>query len=120
MLNNLLNATLGAVILLDVLGVIVYFVVSGIVRARRQPSGRPSVAPCPAGAGGYALLAPEIPYASSPVPEPAPSPRGWSGLKGLRDRIAHRRDPAPVVEPVGVEAQQRKISTILNSFKEDV
>lgn len=119
MLNNLLNATLGAVILLDVLGVIVYFVVSGIVRARRQPSARPSVAPCPAGAAGYALLSSEISYASSSVPEPAPAPR-WSGLKGLRDRIAHRRDPAPAAEAAGVEVQQRKIGAILNSFKEDI
>ncbi|GEM_PF-6837973 len=118
MLNNLLNATLEVVILLDVLGVIVYFVVSGIVRARKQPSARPSVAPCPAGTAGYPLFAPEIPYASSPVPDPVPSHRGWPGLKGLKDRIAHRRDP--VAEAAGVEAQQRKIGAILNSFKEDV
>lgn len=116
MLNNLLNATLEVVILLDVLGVIVYFVVSGIVRARKQPSARPSVAPCPAGTAGYPLFTPEIPYASPSVP--VSSPRGWPGLRGLKDRITHRRDP--VVEVAGVEAQQNKIGIILNSFKEDV
>ncbi len=120
MFNVLLNATLEVVILLDVLGVIVYFVVSGIVRAKRQPSARPSVTPCPAGTAGYALFSPELPYASPSVPDPVSSPRGWPALKGLKDRIARRRDPVPVVEAAGVEAQQHKIGIILNSFKEDV
>lgn len=113
MLNNLLNATLEVVILLDVLGVIIYFVVSGIVRARKQPSVRPT--PCPAGPAGYAAFS--IPYAS-PTSDDIPSHRGV--LKGLKDRIARRYEPTPVPEAAGIEAQQRKIGVILNSFKEDV
>jgi len=121
MFNHLLTATLEAVILLDVLGIVVYFVVSGIVRARKQPSTPPSAAPCPAGPAGYAPFPSSLPYASPSLSDSAPSSHGWPAFRGLKDRIAHGQAPAPGREaPAGVEAEQRRIGAILNSFKEDV
>jgi hypothetical protein len=119
MLNHLLTATLEAVILLDILGVVVYFVVSGIVRSRKQPTVQPSI--IPAGPPGYAPFPSSIPYASPSLPDDTSSPRGWPGLRNLKDRITHRREPAPLrAEASDVEAEQRRIGVILNSFKEDV
>lgn len=118
MLNSMLTATLEAVILLDILGVVTYFVVSGIVRARKQPSVRPT--PCPAGPAGYVAFSPSIPYTSLSSPDDTSSHRGWPVLRGLKDRIAHRHEPIPGAEAADIEVQQRKIGMILNSFKEDV
>ncbi|MSS71139.1 MAG: hypothetical protein EXS64_06595 [Candidatus Latescibacteria bacterium] len=119
MFNTILTTTLEAVILLDILGVVVYFVISGIVRARKQPSVRPSV--IPAGPVGYAAFSPSLPYASPASPAPAASHRGWPALRGLKDRMARRHESeAPVPETAGIEVQQHKIGLILDSFKEDV
>ena len=51
MFNTFLTTALEVVILLDLLGVIIYFIISGIVRAKKNPGGGsvapPGVAPVP-------------------------------------------------------------------------
>lgn len=119
MFNNVLTTTLEAIILLDILGAIIYFVVSGIVRARKQPSPRSAVpvSVAPAGVSAYAGLSPVTPYLSSASSAAPPSRSGWFGL---RDRFSPRAPSTSPSGPRDVESGHRKIGMILNSFKEDI
>ncbi len=120
MFNTILTTSLEIILLLDILGAIVYFVVSGIVRARRQSSVRPAVAvpgvPCPAGAPAYTAFTSATPYFSS-APSAVASDHG-GGLRGLRSRFSRKAADPPAHGDV--EAGHLKIGTILNSFKEDI
>lgn len=124
MFNAFLTTALEVILLLDILGAIIYFIVSGIVRARKQSTVRPAVpvpvASYPVGAPAYTAFTPNTPYFSS-VASPSPSAHGgWSGLRGLRDRFSRRAAAPAGPEHGDVEASHRKIGTILNSFKEDI
>ena len=124
MFNAFLTTALEVIVLLDILGAIVYFIISGIVRARKQSTVRPAVPvpviSFPAGAPAYTAFTPATPYFSSAA-SPSPSDRGgWSGLRGLRDRFSRKAPASARPEQSDVEAGHRKIGTILNSFKEDI
>lgn len=127
MLNIFLTTALEMIILLDILGVVIYFVVSGIVRAKRQPSDQPAVpasagmTPCPVGPPVYTAFPCNASYVSTSSPAVTPSRNGWLGLRNLKDRITRRTDPeVSRTEDTGIEAEQHRIGMILNSFKEDV
>ncbi len=124
MFNTFLTTALEVVILLDLLGVIIYFIISGIVRAKKNPGGGsvapPGVAPCPSGPSGYTAFPTDFSYVSSfPSPIVSSSGRGWLGLKGLKDRFTNRSG-SKGIQSNDIEPEQRRIGMILNSFKEDV
>lgn len=123
MFNAFLTTSLVLILFLDLLGVIVYIIVSGIVRARKHGSVRPGVslpAPCPAGAPAYTAFSPAPTYFASATAAPESHRGGWGGLKRLRDRFS-RKESSPARSDLGeMDAGHRKIGTILNSFKEDI
>ena len=124
MLNSFLTAALEVVVLLDILGVMTYFVISGIVRAKKNPDRRPlvpaDVRPCPAGPPGYATFPSEVSYASGSSSDFTSCPRGWLSFRSLKGRMGGLRSKTSRADATGIEAGQRRIGMILNSFKEDV
>lgn len=122
MFNAFLTTSLVLILFLDLLGVIVYIIVSGIVRARKHASIRPvvSLPATPTSIPAYTAFSPVPSYFSAPRSAPGPHRGGWRGLLGLGTRFS-RKESSPSRSDSGeIDAGHRRIGAILNSFKEDI
>jgi len=137
MLPGILTTALEIIIILDICGAVVYFALTGLSRSNGDGNGGKTASfsdpllPCPVdgipvSTVPYSMNVPAIPIYAGPAVGPEPD-QGNSLMAGFRRKIVSLQEKLNRVPSVGQEikkvnmgSEQKRLSQILDSFREEL